>query len=685
MRRVLRCAIRRTTVSRRHNTVDPPPSNTAYLTDPSIPMDHKAVLHELFQHLRFGVSLPVSSVTASLTEVSVQVMSNEGGFLNFSKMYSPFLEVVKNEQGILVVVSKLEYSTLLLAEEAYLLLCQLKESQSGQPVSIGLFHVKLTERRRRPLNFTFTTFLRQFSNMFRVTEDQNVEPVLGYKRNKTSVAAVSIADEPMVRNPPSSRTSAPTVVRSHVPFAPGGPAKNQPVAQQEMFGGVDPRMMSTATILLRYVPFSFFIPFLHLLEILPHEAKAAILNSIIPSTSNQQPQDDVLFAWLQKFPGELLDIRLLGDGIGNAYIRAVCEGVPIQATENGDVMNEQFQVWQLANELQEQLANCGAVNISDLTTILTKETMEKMPLRGYATILVFDRLQHLFDVDLTKYTVQVNLSKKSHFSDFNFYNSPCPAALRHILSLLLRAPLTPVQIEAKLPPVVQEEVQQTLGCVLSVVNAHRFFVFFQDGLVWTPVLSAEGKALCSNQGGVGPNVVISQKDLAKAIYEMLPVDHAVLWVHFATVVSRRFPGVRQSDIFSTTGEAGTFFLQYPELFDMYQVRFANGFVVQRKGLPRPRGVHDPVNSVNDVLRQIAMNCIGGEVETTIMQCISREAREICRRFGGFEHLVSQVPEWFEVHNPERKPGFSIVTYIGHLRQPDEQRKFVMHLAKPVFH
>lgn len=384
----------------------------------------------------------------------------------------------------------------------------------------------------------------------------------------------------------------------------------------------------------------------------------------------------------------------------HTYVRLIGTGVALHDTETGDALSVEFEVVQrFTKDLVKYLQPHGEVKMEQLPSLLPAKLMSELPFKGPALMLVFDRLQHMFEVNKASMTVKVTGEAGLGAKELSMPTTPLPRELRAALEILQHCPVKPLDFEAKLSPEFKQNIVAQFGNLPRFVNAHKPELFLKNGMLMTPLIASkdvmtqkgvpmfqdfklpaneerfakedlydpdeEGHSKPGKGSRVVPSIPVtkmSAKQLADYIYQCIPNDRCVSWMSLRAYVDL---SVFQHTLFNT-GDPRDFFSTRPDLFSTFDPALTNGFLIAKNHVKQPVGTWGEIEDITTIFKMLAMVCAGGISESAAIQVLPRDARAIIKRCGGFEHLLSQVPQWFEVRNLVGIPGHSICTYIGHL-------------------
>ncbi|ORC87879.1 uncharacterized protein TM35_000191230 [Trypanosoma theileri] len=430
----------------------------------------------------------------------------------------------------------------------------------------------------------------------------------------------------------------------------------------------DPKLNKLLILLQKTVPFSHYIPLRSLLR----------MSRSSMCFSPGMPVEEIL-SELQRVPATSLDCRVIGEEMDDVFLRMVDAERRIFVNDEstidikysvlrlGPLLLNAFRVYAAESPENRRKLQSG-IAMADLKDILPSDLMKQLYLyetkqKDAACIFIFDRLRHLFDVNMNAYMVRPweVLGEDGQPSSLTWQTTPVPVVLRHSLTALAEKPLSPEKFLASLPKNSREQMQLAYPTVEAFVANHSLYLLLKDGLVWTPYLAA------ASQGARVPSAgrtIVSGRHLtesakAQMLMEALPKDHPVEWNRF-----RGHSTVRDLP-FSVFSIKPDFFDKHREYFRVYEVLGCHKLIVGRRdGNPPPAHyLHSPCNSLADLVRQMALFSIGGAQESSIMNLLSKEARLMVRRYGTLEQIARQLPMWFHVQNERQEQGSAIISYI----------------------
>jgi hypothetical protein len=367
-------------------------------------------------------------------------------------------------------------------------------------------------------------------------------------------------------------------------------------------------------------------------------------------------------------PAGSVDCRVFSDKPCDIYLRFLgFESPSSREAEAGNEIFPEFDPLSVAKGLEKWFLDLPSqyvkggryVSILQLDSVLPPDILAALPLQGPAGILLFERLPHVFDVNTKEYTIRVSPRREeSSIKTYTPQNTPTLLAVRYIQSLIISAggtvPLDSMRWERDIPAPIKSRLLAVFSSKEDFFAAHPSEFFVQDGAV--------GMARIAMVPMAGAE--LTPREIAKEIFKALPLSGGIHWNRLR---SSRFVTKVPSTIL--TQLTRKFFTDFRDLFEVYNTYSANGFIVARRGAPRDEFCVPPAHTVGEVLRIIAECSLGGAHEARLLCVLPDDARKIVKECGGLERLVRQVPEWFDVKNPRRKYGESIITYIGDLAAP----------------
>lgn len=432
----------------------------------------------------------------------------------------------------------------------------------------------------------------------------------------------------------------------------------------------DAKMNKLLALLRSFVPCSYYVPLRYVTE----SSRGYMCFSV------GMPVNDVLEE-LQRVSEMVLDCRVIGNGLDDVFLRMMdAERRPHVGDDSASAT--QYAVLSLGRPLIEAFRAYAArgpenkerlqsgIAMTELRDVLPLDLLErclqlyKTTQKDAACIFIFDRLRHLFDVNMTAYMVRPweALPACAQPSSLTWQTTPLPVVLRHCLAALTSKPLSPENLFAALPATSRKQLLCAYSSVTEFVAQHSLYLLLKDDLVWTPYLAAQmqGARVPGTARGGASGRHLSDSLKARMLMEVLPLGHPVDWHKF-----RLHPLTRDLP-FSTRELRQDFFERHRDCFRLYEVLGVTALIVGRRdGTPPPSHLlQPPCTSLSDLVRQVALFSIGGAQEATILNNLSKEARMMVRRYGTLEHIVRQLPMWFDVRNERREQGSAIISYIA---------------------
>nr|CCC91347.1 conserved hypothetical protein [Trypanosoma congolense IL3000] len=467
-------------------------------------------------------------------------------------------------------------------------------------------------------------------------------------------------------------SSGPSVAAS-AGFSASGQASKQGESLQEptVVGRAldDPKLNRLLLFLQKRVPLSFYVPL-----------RSVIATPRSASCFSQDASVEDILADLQRIPTNFLDCRVIGDGLDDVFLRMM--DAEIRPYVSGVTSTSpEYEVLHLGKPLIDAfraLASSSAENnkrlragiaMTELGDVLPPDLRQRLHMfqtahKDMACIFIFDRLRHLFDVNMTACMVRPweVLERHEQPSSLTWRTTPIPVVLRHVLQLLERKPLSPQELVDGLSPKVRDQLYCAYDSVDVFVEQHSLYLLMRDGLVWTPYLAAVSQgARVPAAHCAGARRSLNEKEKAKVLMEALPVEHPVVWNRFcSSPVARDLP-------FNVKEIRPEFFERNREFFRVYEALYTTKLVVGRRdGVPPPAELlHQPCRTLADLVRMIALLTVGGTQEATILNLLSREARTMVRRYGSVVQIAKQLPMWFDVREENHGgTGSAIISYIG---------------------
>ncbi|KEG09553.1 hypothetical protein DQ04_05031000 [Trypanosoma grayi] len=431
----------------------------------------------------------------------------------------------------------------------------------------------------------------------------------------------------------------------------------------------DAKLNKLLALLYRKVPFSYYVPLRLVVE--SSQSFMCFAHGI---------SVDEILEELHRVPATTLDCRVIGGELDDVFLRMMdAERRPYTGDESklarhyevlplGAPLLDAFRGYAAASPENRQRLQSG-ISMGDLKNVLPSDLLQRLFIystadKESACIFIFDRLRHLFDVNMTAYKVRLweVLAAHAQPSSLTWQTTPLPLVLRHFLMALSEKPLSPEAVLAAIPMWSKKQLQCAYDTVEAFVAHHSLYLLLKDGLVWTPYLAAASQGArvptTSRSGAVGRNLTDAVK--ARMLMEVMPLHHPLDWNRF-----RLHPLVRELP-FETRNMRPEFFERHRECFRVYEVLGSTSFIVGRRdGIPpAPELLQPPCNSLSDLVRQMALFSIGGAQESTVLNNLSKEARMMMRRYGSLENIAMQLPMWFDVRNERQEPGCAIISYIA---------------------
>ncbi len=583
-------------------------------------------------------SLPVSKLASRITDEGHEALEKlPGGLLAFIRSHPTVFKLAKDPKTSLNVVSLLPDSSAsgggqtavppaLLDEIESIISAQPFAAVQGVPVARVYSNLSSASRALLRPHKSLIHLLQQFKDRFELTSGNSQVKMVGSSMEDLSE----------------------TVSSAKIPEAPAQRQETSPGSEDAVTFLDDPFFLK----LRETVPFDYFIPVSALLGAGSHIGK--LLESHRGGTDNRTSVE-ILLEKLRRAPEGFAEVRVFEeDNADRIFVRLVAADVPPDVMlERGDTSFRQrfggldslgFKLFSACEEkgIEEFL-------ISDLEETLPPDLVTQIPLKGYASILVFERLPHFFEVSTQDYAVRLR-GRQEGGHEYTAASTPLLRALRHVCAAA-RRPATVGEVASSLHADVVSQINQIFGSLVGFIEAHPMSVFIQNNMVYSTSSS-------SSAGLTGIRQDLTEEELARAVFDLLPSDTPVLWTRFVLGCRKSLPQV------SSLGR--DFFVHYSSLFSVYDGLFLNDFIVTRRGAPTPPYVHPPCRTVEDALRQVAIASVGGADEGQINNCISADARSMMKAFGGLEMLLRQIPQWFDVKNERRISGCAFIAYVGHL-------------------
>ncbi|AAZ12286.1 uncharacterized protein TEOVI_000445800 [Trypanosoma equiperdum] len=619
--------------------------------------------------LRRHGALPLPRVSALLSDEMLELVSNNtGGLGQYVKERPSKFQVEVASSGLTVVMLASELrragsSTPLIAK----VLANVAASPQQQ-LSVSQLYRSLPalEQRKCGNERLLEAFLLQHASLVLV---QN-----GIVKASPTSFVTRMGLNPI---PPTS-TSNP-LAASAPAFSTAGHATRQAESIHESTLTIsafdDPKLNRILLLLQKTVPFSFYIPLRSVMQ----SPRSGMCFS--PDATLKEILEE-----LQRVPATILDCRVTGDDINDVFLRMMdADRRPYVGSEA--LSAQGFEVLNLGQPLIEAFRNFASASpenlqrlrsgiaMTELDDVLPSDLMERLHIypathKDAACIFVFDRLRHLFDVNMTAYMVRPweVMERHEQPSSLTWQTTPIPVVLRQCLQLLGEKPLSVEELVASLSTSSRGQLQCAYASVEAFVKQHSLYLLLKEGFVWTPFLAAasHGVRIPASSAGArsvcGPGRQLSEKEKARMLMQVMPIEHPVLWTRF-----RHSPAARELpfDVWECKQE---FFERHREFFKIYEVIFSTVLVVGRRdGQPPPAELlHSPCRTLADLVRLIAMFTVGGAQEATVLNYLPRDARQLVRRYGSIVLIARQLPMWFDVRGDESGSGTgsAIISYIG---------------------
>lgn len=218
-----------------------------------------------------------------------------------------------------------------------------------------------------------------------------------------------------------------------------------------------------------------------------------------------------LFNWLSRMKSDQVDVRVFGDKPSDVFVRGVCENVDFDESKDllGEQRHSKYDIAVFAGALYSSLKGKGKIPIGDLPDHLPPDLLFRLPLKQYHSILIFDRMPHLFYVNTQKYVIEAkdfsssstsnstsSTSDKNNTSHHHHQiitsllvkTSPCPSELRFIVDNLTQ-PVALHVVERELPKQVRNRIKCFFASLSDFVAAHSAYLFI-EGDERFPVLNS---------------------------------------------------------------------------------------------------------------------------------------------------------------------------------------------------
>ncbi|ESS64914.1 hypothetical protein TcG_06412 [Trypanosoma cruzi] len=613
--------------------------------------EDEAFLEQMRVLLRRYRALPLSRITALFSDEMLDIMSNISGGLRryFQERPSRFrLEILPSGVTVVMLAGDLRSvgPGLPIVGQA---LAHLAVSPQQQMTVSQLFcALPALEQRKCGNEKYLESFLLKYPSLLTVQNGMVRMAPTSFMQLRGGVPA------PL----PTSRAR---VVKLQSPV-PEPPTSSNTAVE-------DAKMNKLMALLYGVVPFSYYVP----LSFVTGHSRSYM------AFSPGMPVDDVLEE-LQRVTATTLDCRVIGSGENDVFLRMMdAERRPYINDETR--LSSSYEVLPLGAPLLEAFLTYAAkgpdhiqrlrsgIAMSDLKDILPSELLKRLHLydstqEDAACIFVFDRLRHLFDVNMTAYMVRPweVLAAHAQPSSLTWQTTPIPVVLRHGLMALEKKPLSPEAFFNALPSTSRKQLKCAYASVADFAAHHSLYLFLKDGLIWTPYLAAvsQGARVPASSRNASSGRHLTDAAKAKMMMELLPLHHPVDWSRFCTQ-----PSVRDLP-FEAGNMRQEFFERHKECFRVYEPLGTTALIVGRRdGIPPPaKLLRPPCNSLGDLVRQVALLSIDGAQEGNILNQLSKEARLMVKRYGTLEDIARQLPMWFDVRNEMRDPGNALISYIA---------------------
>ncbi|ESL08305.1 hypothetical protein TRSC58_03994 [Trypanosoma rangeli SC58] len=613
---------------------------------------------------RYG-AMPLPRITALLSDELLNILSNVSGGLRRYLQERPSrfrVEVLPSGVTVVMLATELRGVGPGLPIVAQVLAHLAVSPQQQMSVSQLFCALPALEQRRCGNELYLESFLLQHSSLVTVQNGVVKAAPTSFMQQKGILAAPP---------PPPSLPSPVRAMKMQQPV-PEPPVSSNTVAE-------DAKMNKLMALLQKAVPFSYYVP---LSFIMRHSRSYMCF-------SPGMPVEDILEE-LRRVPATILDCRVIGDDANDIFLRMMdAECRPYVNDETR--LSSNYEVLSLGAPLIEAFRAFAAqapdhlqrlrsgVTMSDLKDILPSAVLERLHLynstqKDAACIFVFDRLRHLFDVNMTAYMVRPweVLAAHAQPSSLTWQTTPVPVVLRHSLMALEKKPLSPEEFPNALPSASRRQLQCAYASVMDFAAHHSLYLFVKGGLIWTPYLAAvsQGARVPASARNASSGRHLTEALKAKMLMELLPLGHPVDWHRFQSHHSvRELP-------FEARQLRQDFFERHRECFRVYEVIGTTALILGRRdGAPPPAHLlQPPCRSLSDLLRQMALFSIGGAQEACIVNNLSKEARMMVRRYGSLEHIARQLPMWFDVRNEVREQGSAIISYIATDTTPQTRKE-----------
>ncbi|CCW61927.1 unnamed protein product [Phytomonas sp. EM1] len=685
--------------------------------------------------------LPLSRISLYLDDDSMEYISGyAGGMLGFCSGYPSVFNVVVLPKRIHVLVSNEEYIcipprdrkicmwiaaalvTALYMPKAIPLPVAPNTGQLLQYMSenLGEFFLSGTIQVSQAM---LKDKLRQYPHIFAYHGDRICLAQHHFILLGNTADAVAQVMGLARRCTPSTTPSAPTAFT---------PASTTPTSRHAQ---VDVGMASLIAFIKTHVPSTFSVPLAYLLQCSGAEGvfgRDPTLDTVRASITNGVPND---FLWIQMIAPTLegtyvrrlkpedadcLDSEVIPPGVRGAVPGSAVTGESrLQPHQPPEIAAQAYNIFALGEKLTQELIRfkeqselnymrlVRGVRMMELESeVLSKDLVKeiegffgisKLPNSGLnCYLLIFDRLRHLYDVDVQQGCVRpwALLQPEEQPSSLTTTTTPLPLVLHSLQLMLSRGPLTTSVLYERLSKLCQRQLLSLYyqgswmqipkseldtpdaiarGCesLRAFVEKHSlYFVERENGLLCTPAYLASemAKSVSSSRKPNDFDYLVqrgtrrfSDFEMAEMIYNTLPTHEPVMWVSFSKI-----PEVRRSLPSEALNLRLEFFKRFISYFVTYEAFFNNRLILGRAGCDAPPldVLQPPLNNIKAMIKFIALHSVGGVSESEILTTISKEGRAFMKTIGTCVDLVEQLPEWFEVRRDISHASSSIITYVG---------------------
>ncbi|EPY23566.1 hypothetical protein STCU_07656 [Strigomonas culicis] len=437
--------------------------------------------------------------------------------------------------------------------------------------------------------------------------------------------------------------------------------------------------------LLAAIPASYYVPL----------AVAAAHPLLGPLLGARPAAQHVAFLTQQKSERVAVDVRSFGPTADATFVRLLLQpATSYEDVEHPEVRHAvttanvaplgQTLLQEMRAHMQERhsvLHFIKGVRMEQVAALLSTDTTQQMraalghtggaeafPAGAY--ILIFDRFRHLFDVDFAAATVRpwAVLSAADRPSSLTADTTPLPLVLYYARRAIAAGAPTPVELSRALPYFVQQQLAEVFGdgaappameaAMGAFLSFHSLLFSYVDGRVYTPQLLVQDrvKGYARYQQNRETAKRFTEAEKAEMLYDTLPAHQVVSWQQQLSEAQNRLP----------FNVKITMLTRNRAYFRTYSAFMTAELIVGRVGVPPPPAdtLAPRISSLDDVLKLMALECLGGSVEVSVLNRLGDEGRAFVKlHVGSLVDLALQLPEWFEVRRGHGEG--TVLFYIGH--------------------